>query len=152
MTLVSVTDMAVRDPQPPSPRREPRPAPRAPRRGSAAARSRAQTRARLLAAGRALLAERRLHGITTHDVAAHAGVAAGTFYLHFADKRGLLRVSAAETIALLRERLDRATRGARSAREAAGAFSEALLAFADEHRERVRILFRRDGDAAAVQA
>jgi len=144
--------MSVRAPLAPEPRRSARPAPRAPRRGSAAERSRAQTRGRLLEAGRALLAERGLHGITTHDVAARAGVAAGTFYLHFADKRELLRVIAAETIALLRERLDLATRPARTSREGVEAFSEALLAFAEEHREHVRILFSRDGDAAAVQA
>ena len=122
------------------------------RRESAAERSRAQTRARLLEAGRTLFAERGLHGVTTHDVAAHAGVAAGTFYLHFRDKRELLRVIAADTIALLRERLDRATRTARGLRDGVPAFSEALLAFAEEHRERVRILFSRDGDAAAVEA
>src|SRR5215471_4411315 len=118
--------MTVRDALPPAPRRATRPAPRPPRRGSAAERSRAQTRARLLEAGRALFAERGLHGLTTHDVAARAGVATGTFYLHFADKRELLRVIAAETIALLRERLDRATSGARSAREGVEAFCAAL--------------------------
>jgi AcrR family transcriptional regulator len=121
-------------------------------RESAAGRSRAQTRARLLEAGLALFAERGLHGVTTHDIAARAGVAAGTFYLHFADKRELLRVVAAETIAALRERLDRATRAARGSREGVPAFSEALLSFAEEHRDRVRVLFGRDGDAAAVQA
>jgi AcrR family transcriptional regulator len=122
------------------------------RRSSAAGRSRTQTRARLLAAGRELFAERGLHGVTTHEIAARAGVAAGTFYLHFGDKREILRVIAGETIALLRERLDRATRSARGLREGVPAFSEALLAFADEQRESVRILFSRDGDAAAVQA
>ena len=121
-------------------------------RESAGERSRAQTRERLLAAGLALFAERGLHGVTSHDVAARAGVAAGTFYLHFKDKRELLRVIAAETIALLRERLDRATRAARGSREGVAAFSEALLAFAEEHRERMRILFSREGDAAAVEA
>jgi AcrR family transcriptional regulator len=126
------------------------PAPR--RRNTAAERSRDQTRSRLLAAGLALLAERGLHGVTTHDVAEQAGVAAGTFYLHFRDKRELLRVIAAETISLLRDRLERATRAARGSREGVPAFSEALLAFAEEHRDRVRILFSRDGDAAELQA
>jgi len=122
------------------------------RRDSAAERSRAQTRSRLLAAGRSLFAERGLHGVTTHDIAERAGVAAGTFYLHFRDKRELLRVIAGETISLLRDRLDRATRAARGSREGVPAFSEALLAFAEEHRESVRILFSRDGDAAELQA
>ena len=117
-----------------------------------AERSRSATRARLLAAGRSLFAERGLHGVTTHDIAAAAGVAAGTFYLHFRDKREILRVITAETIALLRERLELATRDARGSREAVPAFSDALLAFAEEHRERVRILFSREGDAAELQA
>ncbi len=122
------------------------------RRESAAERSRAQTRGRLLEAGRALFAERGLHGVTTHDIAARASVAAGTFYLHFPDKRELLRVIAGETIARLRERLDRATRAARGSRDGVPAFSEALLAFAEEERDSVRILFSRDGDAAEIQA
>ena len=122
------------------------------RRDSAAARSRTQTRARLLAAGRALLAERSLQGVTTHDVAAHAGVASGTFYLHFRDKHQLLRVLVADAVALLRERLAQATRGAGGSREAVPAFSDALLAFAEEHRESVRILFGRDAEAAGLQA
>ena len=122
------------------------------RRDSAAERSRTETRSRLLAAGRSLLAERGLHGVTTHDIAERAGVASGTFYLHFRDKRELLRVIAGETISLLRDRLDRATRAARGSREGVPAFSEALLAFAEEQRESVRILFSRDGDAAELQA
>ena len=119
---------------------------------SAAERSRAATRERLLASGRALYAEHGLHGVTTHDIAAHAGVAAGTFYLHFKDKRELFRVIAEQTIALLRERLDAATRTARGAREGVPAFSEALIGFAEDNRDLVRILFSRDADAAAVEA
>ncbi len=119
---------------------------------SAAERSRAATRERLLASGRALYAERGLHGVTTHDIAAHAGVAAGTFYLHFKDKRELFRVIAEQTIALLRERLDAATRTARGAREGVPAFSEALIGFAEDNRDLVRIFFSRDADAAAVEA
>lgn len=121
-------------------------------RDSAAARSRAQTRERLLLAGRTLFAERGLHGVTTHDVAAAAGVASGTFYLHFKDKAALLRVIAEDTIRLLRERLDSATRSASGAREGVPAFSEALIAFAEENRDLVRILFSRDSEAAAVEA
>ncbi len=119
---------------------------------SAAERSRAATRERLLASGRTLYAEHGLHAVTTHDIAAHAGVAAGTFYLHFKDKRELFRVIAEQTIALLRERLDAATRTARGAREGVPAFSEALIGFAEDNRDLVRILFSRDADAAAVEA
>ena len=119
---------------------------------SAAERSRAATRERLLASGRALYAEHGLHGVTTHDLAAHAGVASGTFYLHFKNKRELFRVIAEQTIALLRERLDAATRSARDARAGVPALSEALIGFAEENRNLVRILFSRDADAAAVEA
>jgi AcrR family transcriptional regulator len=121
-------------------------------RGAAGERSRAQTRERLLDAGRALFAERGLHGVTSHDIAARAGVAAGTFYLHFRDKGDLFRTIALDTIARLRARLDAATRGARSLREGVPAFSEALIAFAEEHRDLVRILFSRESEAAAVEA
>ena len=118
----------------------------------AAERSRTRTRERLLAAGRRLFAERGLHGVTSHDIAGAAGVAAGTFYLHFRDKAELFRVIAQETTALLRARLDEATLPARGVREAVPLFSEALVSFAEENRDLVRILFSRDSEAAAVEA
>lgn len=131
-----------------------KPQPRLPRaaRGSAGQRSRAETRKRLLESGRELFAERGLHGVTSHDIAARAGVAAGTFYLHFRDKGSLFREIAEETIALLRERLEAATRAARGSREGVPAFSDALVGFAEENRDLVRMLFSRDSEAAAVEA
>ena len=141
LTGMSFADVAVSDAQQVG---EPR--------RSAAERSRAQTRERLLDAGRRLFAERGIHGTTTHDIAAAAGVAAGTFYLHFADKADLFRLIAQETIGLLRGRLDEATRPARGLREAVPAFSDALVSFAEDHRDLVRILFSRDSEAAAVEA
>lgn len=115
-------------------------------------RSRLQTRARLLESGRKLFAERGLHGVTSHDVAAGAGVAAGTFYLHFKDKESLFRVIAEETIELLRERLQAATREAPTLRAAVPPFAEALVGFAEENRDLVRILFSRDSEAAGIEA
>ena len=111
-----------------------------------------QTRAQILEAGRKLFAERGLHGVTTHDIAAHAGFAAGTFYLHFRDKTELFRVIAEETIELLRERLDGATHDSRGTRAAVRPFTDALVGFAEENRDLVRILFSRDSEAAAVEA
>jgi AcrR family transcriptional regulator len=127
-------------------------APSRPGRLSAPQRSRGETRKRLLESGRALFAEHGLHGVTSHAIAARAGVAAGTFYLHFRDKAELFRVIAQETIQLLRERLDASTRAARGTRDAVPAFSDALVGFAEENRDLVRILFSRDADAAAVEA
>ena len=76
----------------------------APARLSAGARSRAATRQRLLESGKALFAERGLRRVTTHDIARNAGVAAGTFYLHFSDKRELFRELALEALAAWRAR------------------------------------------------
>jgi AcrR family transcriptional regulator len=122
------------------------------RRGLAARRSRAATRAHLLAAGRALFCERGLHGVTSHTIAAEAGVAAGTFYLHFRDKAELFREVAEDALARLRQRLDAATAGARGARESVPALSEALISFAEENRDVVRLLFSRATEAADVEA
>ncbi len=115
-------------------------------------RGRRQTRERLLAAGRMLFAERGLHGVTTHDIAGQAGYAAGTFYLHFHDKAELFRVIAEQTLGLLRERLDAATGEHRGSRDGVRPFTAALVDFADENRDLVRILFSRDSEAAAVEA
>lgn len=115
-------------------------------------RSRLQTRARLLESGRKLFAERGLHGVTSHDIAGDAGVAAGTFYLHFRGKEALFRVIAEETIELLRERLQAATRDAATLRAGVPVFVEALVGFAEENRDLVRILFSRDSEAAGIEA
>jgi TetR/AcrR family fatty acid metabolism transcriptional regulator len=121
-------------------------------RESAAARSRAATRERLIESARRLFAERGLRGVTTHDIARAAGVAAGTFYLHFKDKRELFRVIAAESVAVLRERLDKSMASARDLPALVRAHATALMDFADDHRDLVRILFSADPDAAAVSA
>jgi len=115
-------------------------------------RSRIQTRARLLESGRKLFAERGLHGVTSHDIAAGAGVAAGTFYLHFTDKESLFRMIAEETVDVLRERLQAATRNAPTLRDGVPLFAAALVGFAEENRDLVRILFSRDSEAAGIEA
>jgi AcrR family transcriptional regulator len=121
-------------------------------RKSAGARSRAATRERLLASGKTLFAERGLSGVTTHDIAHNAGVAAGTFYLHFSDKRELFRELALEAVAALRARLDSAADGATAREPGVRAHATALIDFAADHRDLVRILFSHEGDAAAVEA
>ena len=123
------------------------------RRQTAAERSRAATRARLLASGKALFADKGLHGVTSHDIAAHAGVAAGTFYNHFRDKADLFREITAHAVEALNLRLEMARSGAaRGVREAVRAHADALLAFAEDERDVIRILFSRDGDAVVVEA
>ena len=120
-------------------------------RESAAARSRAATRGRLLSAGRNLFAQRGLHRVTTHDIARMAGVASGTFYLHFTDKRELFREIAHQSVAALQARIASANAGASDNASAVRARTEALVAFVDENRELARILFSADADAAAVE-
>jgi AcrR family transcriptional regulator len=51
------------------------------------ARRRAESRSRLLNAARRLFVERGYHATRPADIARAAGVATGTFYLYFADKR-----------------------------------------------------------------
>ena len=120
-------------------------------RKTAAARSRAATRERLLTSARNLFATEGLHGVTTHDIAAAAGVAAGTFYLHFKDKREVFREIAAGALAELQARLD-ATEPGPEVREAhVRAQSASLVDFALENRELMRILFSADSDARVVE-
>jgi len=121
-------------------------------RDSAASRSRQATRTRLLAAGRTLFASRGLHQVTTHDIARCAGVAAGTFYLHFRDKRTLFGEIARDSIATLRESIDTADAGTASGRDGVRARTEALVVFVENNRDLARILFSSDTDAAAVES
>jgi AcrR family transcriptional regulator len=110
---------------------------------SAPARSRAETRRRLIASGTELFAKRGLYGVTTHSIASAAGVATGTFYLHFKDKAMLFREIALTAAAELGERLDRVTRDAPDVEAAVRGRAAELLAFAAERRDVVRILFGR---------
>jgi AcrR family transcriptional regulator len=114
-------------------------------------RSRDATRQRLIEAGTDLFALQGLHATTTVQVAQRAGVAAGTFYLHFKDKHVLFREIAFAAFASLRERLVRASAGAGDDPLAVvRARIEELLDFAEENRNLVRVLFGRDHAAAAL--
>ncbi len=122
------------------------------RRTSAGARSRVATRERLLESGKSLFAERGLRKVTTHDIAHNAGVAAGTFYLHFRDKAELFHEIAFEAVAVLRSRLEASTTRPGDRASHVRAHSEALIDFAADHSDLVQILFSHEGDAAAVEA
>lgn len=119
---------------------------------SAPARSRIQTRQRLINAATRLFAERGLHGVTSHDVARAAGVASGTFYLHFRDKTDVYRsivFHAIEELVLLVQQAIGATAGSVLAMRAR---AEAIVSFAENNRDVVRILFSTDSEAASVEA
>jgi AcrR family transcriptional regulator len=121
--------------------------------GRAGERARAATRARLRASGQKLLAERGLHAVTSHAIANAAGVAAGTFYLHFRDKEELFRELVFEAVSELEERLETAVRPLRERpSEAARARAEVILAFAEDHGELMQLTFGRGSEAASVGA
>jgi AcrR family transcriptional regulator len=114
-------------------------------------RGRAETRRRLVSAATELFASQGLRPTTTVQIARRAGVAAGTFYLHFPDKHALFREIAIAAFERLRARLARATADAGGDPvEAVRARAEATLAFAAENRSLVRVLFGRDHEAAAL--
>lgn len=114
-------------------------------------RSREATRRRLVAAGTELFALRGLHATTSVQIARRAGVAAGTFYLHFKDKHALFREIVFAAFAGLRERLAAASaRAGSEPLDVVRARIEELLDFAEENRSLVRVLFGRAHAAAAL--
>lgn len=145
MTLPSATDMSVSQKNLDAAASQPR--------VSAAARSRQATRARLVESGRLLFAKHGLHGVTTHDIAHQAEVASGTFYLHFKNKREVFQEIADGCVSELIERIHAACGEFRDRQDLPGlirAQAGALVGFAEDHRDLIRIIFSADADAAAV--
>jgi AcrR family transcriptional regulator len=117
-------------------------------RSTAPARSRAATRKRLLAAATDLFASDGFHGVTSARIAAAAGVATGTFYLHFKDKRELFHEIAFAALGELRERQRRATEASPDEpRAQVRARTAELVAFAEEQRNLILVLFGRSAEA-----
>jgi AcrR family transcriptional regulator len=115
--------------------------------GGAADRSRRETRRRLVAAGTELFARHGLHGVTSAQIARRAGVAAGTFYLHFKDKHALFRELVFDALRELRSRQDAAAARAPDPAAALRARTSELLAVAEEKRSLIRVLFGRSPEA-----
>jgi AcrR family transcriptional regulator len=117
----------------------------------AAARLRTETRRRLVASATALFAREGLHRTTSTRIARAAGVAAGTFYLHFRDKQALFREIAFDALAQLRGRLARASEGAGAdPRAQLRGRMEELVRFAEENRDLMRIVFGRGHEAGPL--
>lgn len=119
-------------------------------RTTAPARSRADTRRRLLEAATALFASAGLHGVTSARIAAEAGVATGTFYLHFKDKEELFREIVFAALAELRERTRLAVDGLADPRAQVRARISELVTFAEQNRNLIVVLFGRGHEAAGV--
>ena len=100
-----------------------------------------------------LFASRGLHQVTSHEIASGAGVAAGTFYLHFKDKHDLFREIVFDAIRALQARLEQARQtAAPDPRTAMQRRANELLNFAEANRDLVRILFGRGGGSATIGA
>ena len=117
----------------------------------AGARSRIETRRRLVESGTELFARHGLLRTTSTQIARAAGVAAGTFYLHFPDKQALFREIAFDALARLRDRMSLGREHAIGDVQAVvRANIETLVAFADEERDLVRIIFGRGHEAGTL--
>ena len=120
-------------------------------RTTAPARSREATRQRLIEAAIQLFAHEGLHGATSARIARAAGVATGTFYLHFRDKQELFAAIVQSALAELRGRLRRAIDGAGSEpRAQVRARTAELVAFAEDNRSLIRVLFGRRQEAGEL--
>ncbi len=118
---------------------------------SAPARSRAETRRRLLRAGIELFAREGLHAATTARIARAAGVATGTFYLHFRDKHELFAAVVRDALARMRARTEAAAAAAPpDPLEQMRARTRELLAFAAENRSLGRVLLGPDAGQAGL--
>jgi AcrR family transcriptional regulator len=120
-------------------------------RSTAPARSRAATRRRLLEAATELFAREGLHGATSARIARAAGVATGTFYLHFPDKEGLFREIVLAALSELRARVRRALEGSGpDPRAQVRARTAELVSFAEENRNLIGVLFGRRQEAGEL--
>ena len=117
----------------------------------APARSRAATRARLLEAGTELFAAKGIHAVSSARIARAAGVAAGTFYLHFKDKQALFKEIVFAALAQLRQRQEvaRAAVGSSFGSQLRASTTE-LVAFAGENGSLISVLFGADHEAASL--
>jgi AcrR family transcriptional regulator len=111
-----------------------------------------QTRRRLLEAGRTLFAHHGPASVTSHAIAAEAGYAAGTFYLHFKHKQALFQELAEEAATELEGHLRAAAATSADPREVVEAQARALVGFAEDHRDLFRIVFRPGGEGAETGA
>ncbi len=109
------------------------------------------THRRLVAAATELFAERGLHAVTSAQIARHAGLATGTFYLHFPDKLALFRAIVFDALAELRSRQDAAASAQAPGSPAElRARTEAFLDFAEEKRALMRVVFARSAESAGM--
>ncbi len=123
----------------------------APGTGGPRPRSRDATRQRLVDAATELFAAEGLHAVTSAAIARHAGLATGTFYLHFPDKQVLFREIVLSALAELRARQD----GAGAAHPVGSdaelrARIDEFFEFAEEKRALMRVVFARGPESTGM--
>jgi AcrR family transcriptional regulator len=102
-------------------------------------------RDRILSAGRVCFSESGLYATRVDEITKRAGVAKGTFYLHFDSKEDLIRVVAEESFQELGARAWIASSSARIWPQRTSRIAEAHLEFFSEHPDRMRILHQLRG-------
>ncbi len=111
----------------------------------------ALTRSRLVSAATDLFAAEGLHGVTSARIARHAGLATGTFYLHFPDKLALFRAIVFDALAELRARQEgAASEHVSGSHPELRARMDVFLDFAEEKRALMRVVFARSAEAAGI--
>lgn len=108
------------------------------------------TRRRILEAATRLFARDGLTGTTSVAIARGAGVATGTFYLHFPDKHALFDEIVTTTLADLRQRQERAWADRDADCDELRCALEVLVDFTRERRDLIRVAFERGAESAAV--
>ena len=104
----------------------------------------------LLAAARAVFAEKGFDGATIEDVAAAAGVAKGTVYIYYRSKRELYGAVFREGMLALHRATTERVQATPDLAGKIRAFVTTKLAYFDEHRDFFRLYFEAFGSAQAV--
>jgi AcrR family transcriptional regulator len=104
-------------------------------------RQREQTAHDLLEAARTVLAAKGYHGTKIIDIARHAGVGVGTFYLYFPTKEAIFVELVEDSVRRLKAELDAARARHEDPLERSHAATETFFRFAQENRELFRIVF-----------
>ncbi len=111
---------------------------------------RLETRRRLLEAGTELFAEGGLRSVTSTAIARRAGVATGTFYLHFSDKHALFEELVDAALEEMRPRSDSDRTGA-AAPDVTRRDLEHMVEVAERRRNLIRAVFDRGESTGLAQ-
>ena len=125
--------------------------------GDGQARRRLESRRKLLAAARELFIERGYEATRPQDIARSAGVASGTFYLHFKGKEDAFLAFADDAQAQLIGEYRKNLAGVSGLRERLTVILRTLMAFDEEHPGMLHVAFLdplniapEDGDARRI--